>query len=289
MAHSWSLLPEPAHVSGVPLLFKFTASTAGYELLLTDLTCLWSETLDTKQIIRRAADDNTTIDPGEDEDQFNVFLSKIRDAFHKNHGSQITLLAGGRAGQLVLTTETQLPDPFEPLRWSFTLEEVPRSAITEHVVIPLLNAERLHEAQISSLKTLLEEKDWAVEKLLDKLETANIDLNSIFPGQRFSRKSPTSHVRGMSAFDAKRWEERFTMQGSSSDNGESILRALSTVTSFEDVYPARKDWWSELKVESEQVDHASETTEETKRRNEVKNDYNDYEVSLIQLIIHSSI
>ncbi|KAI5302573.1 hypothetical protein KEM56_000560 [Ascosphaera pollenicola] len=284
MAQNWCLLPKSATQNGVPLLFRFTASSAGYELLLTDLTCLWSEKLDSKQVIRRATNDNTSIDPGEDREQFEVFLSKIRDAFAGREGSRLALASDGKSSRLMLETETQLPDPFEPLAWSFSLEELPSSAITEYVVLPLVNAERVHEAQVSSLKGLLEEKDWAIEKLLDKLETANIDLNTIFPGQRFSRKAPTSNGRGMTAFNEKRWVERFASEASSNATGESILQALSDFASLEDVYPAHQKWWRGLKVDSRKRDDTLDTKSSTKQKikdsnkRETQKDDSDFEV-----------
>ncbi|KAI5286350.1 hypothetical protein KEM54_006859 [Ascosphaera aggregata] len=252
MAEVWALLPKSAS-GGIPLLYRYASSSTGYELMLTDLTHLWSEKLDSKQIIRRATESSTTIDPGEDREQFELLLSKIRDAFLSKEGSLLTLMPDkGKSERLILRTETQLPEPFSPLRWSFRLGQLPSLSVTEHVVLPLIEAARFHEAQISSLKGLMEEKDWAIGKLLEKLEIISIDLDTIFPGQRFSRTGPTSNVRGMSIFDEKRWAERFTTKDPLSRVGASISRSLGDSQSSKDIISACQKWWSSLGVRSQQ-------------------------------------
>ncbi|KAI5295422.1 hypothetical protein KEM52_001443 [Ascosphaera acerosa] len=255
-----------------PLLHEFSTSEAGYDLTLTDLTHIWHESLSLQQVIDRAAEEESAIDPGDDTEQFRLLLGKLRDALQGHEGCHLSLHSRDDAGQrLFMKACTPLPEPFEPLRWTFVLRQLSLEASRERVVAPVLAAARLYMTQVTSLEALLKDKDWAIGKLLDKLETFNIDLNSVFPGQRFVRSAPTSHVRGMSRFDEQRWAQQFeSMTDARSRCGESIVQCLKDVAIADEVISATASWWrysdDDAQGREQQTQHQRDMAETARSR-----------------------
>ncbi|EDN08047.1 predicted protein [Histoplasma mississippiense (nom. inval.)] len=73
----WSKLQLPSDSRAPPLLYKYLTSKLGCEIYVTDLAHVWSQSLSRKEILKNASKYNTSIDPGEDEEQYFVFLQKI--------------------------------------------------------------------------------------------------------------------------------------------------------------------------------------------------------------------
>ncbi|OAL70968.1 hypothetical protein A7D00_4630 [Trichophyton violaceum] len=214
MARNWERLPLYSN-SYPPLLFSYEPSSEGYEVFLTDLGHVWSESLSHKQIIDRAAKDDTSIDPSQDEDQYSVLLQKINDALHGSKGTSLCLSGRGAGSSLRLSTTTKLPKPLEPLEWTLVLSKCSPSALTRHMLVPTLRSWLGIEAQQQSLCELLEEKDKIIGKLFDKIESSGLELSTVFPGmanirhgqKRGSLFSQASKlVKGVSPFDKSSWE-----------------------------------------------------------------------------------
>ena len=182
-------------------------------MYITDLTQLWSEQLSYRQVLKRAEEDDTTIDPSEDAEQYNVLLQKVDEALHGSPESKMALTGGSKADSLELSLSTNLPAPLEPLKWRLYLSKEPHTASTNHLLLPLLRAETGRESSQQALLEQLKQKDWVLAKLFDKIEAMGIDLSTVFPGTsglRGARKEPSlaqaaKYIKGVAPFDEKAW------------------------------------------------------------------------------------
>ncbi|OGM42205.1 hypothetical protein ABOM_009358 [Aspergillus bombycis] len=241
-----------------PLLFKYSSTSKGYELYITDLTNIWSEHLNRQDILRRADENDTTIDPSEDTEQFEVLLQKIEDALHSQPGSTLTLNHSS-GDSLELTTSTQLPAPLQPLTWAAHLIKEPQSAATDQLLLPLIKAEADWESHQRSFIDQLHRKDWILAKLFDKIEAVGIDLSTIFPGisgLRTGQKGTTlaqaaKHIKGVAPFDEKAWLEEVSASASASGLAANILAEASTPSGpnrSRGLEPPPDMWWEKLTV-----------------------------------------
>lgn len=182
-------------------------------MYITDLTQLWSEQLSYRQVLKRAEEDDTTIDPSEDAEQYNVLLQKVYEALHGSPESRMALTGGSKADSLELSLSTNLPAPLEPLKWRLYLSKEPHTASTDHLLLPLLRAETGRESSQQTLLEQLKQKDWVLAKLFDKIEAMGIDLSTVFPGTsglRGARKETSlaqaaKYIKGVAPFDEKAW------------------------------------------------------------------------------------
>ncbi|CAG8099685.1 unnamed protein product [Penicillium olsonii] len=237
-----------------PLLFQYTWTKQGYEIYITDLINIWSEQLSQKQIIKRAEEDATTIDPGEDPAQLTVLLEKIEEALQKGKDSAI-LSSGAQTNSLEVKTTTILPAPLEPLIWSLKLTKKPPSYMTSKVLLPLLKEETAWELRQRSLLQQLKQKDLVLNKLLDKMQTMSVDLGTVFPsaaGSRTSRKGTTRSeaarfVKGLEPFDEQTW----LAKTESSDGGlaSNLLQKITGSGGPHDLptfSQPQEEWWHNL-------------------------------------------
>ncbi|KAJ5879095.1 hypothetical protein N7455_002560 [Penicillium solitum] len=260
-----------------PLLFQYTWTRQGYEIHITDLTYIWSERLPHKAITKRAEEDATTIDPGEDLEQLNVLLEKIGEALQKGNESAI-LSSGTQTDSLEITTTTKLPSPLRPLKWSLRLSKEPLSSLTTNLLIPLLREEAEWESRQHLLLNQIKQKDYVLSKLFDKMETLGVDLGSVFPsaaGSRASRKAITrseaaKFVKGIAQFEEQTWlAETGVSHGAGlatnllqeiSESGDS--HNLDTFTL------SQAEWWYQLERRSETSAKESPPIEEESPKDE---------------------
>jgi hypothetical protein len=243
-----------------PLLFQYTWTRQGYEIHITDLTYIWSERLPHKAIAKRAEEDATTIDPGEDPEQLNVLLEKIGEALQKGNESVI-LSSGTQTDSLEIMITTKLPAPLKPLKWSLKLSKEPLSSLTIILLLPLLREEAEWEARQRSLLNQIRQKDYVLGKLFDKMETIGVDLGSVFPsaaGSRMSRKAITrseaaKFVKGIAPFEEQAW---LAETGVSDGPGlaTNLLQEISQSGDAHDLdsfAQSRGEWWHQLVRRSE--------------------------------------
>ncbi|PLB33113.1 uncharacterized protein BDW47DRAFT_130224 [Aspergillus candidus] len=240
-----------------PLLYKFISTAYTYEIYITDLTNVWAEQLSRQAILRRASEENTTIDPSEDAEQFGVLLQKIRDALHGEAGSSATLNHQSRGDSLELITYTELPAPLEPLKWTLCLSKEPPSASTSQLLLPLVMAEADWESRQRALIEQLYKKDWVLGKLFDKIEAMGIDLGTIFPGTsglRTGRKGTTlsqaaRYIKGVAPFDEQVWFDEVNKSSPHLGFAANIVKAFtgaSSTGSFEGLDPPPDAWWEQV-------------------------------------------
>lgn len=255
MSLKWERLRLPAD-QGPSLLFNFTSNSNGYQLYITDLTYIWSEQSNRKAILKRADEQNTTIDPSEDPEQFKVLLQKIEEALRGSPGSSISLNNGnGRNTEsLELVVSTKLPAPLKPLKWSLYLSKEPNSSSTRHLLLPLLQETAGYESRERALLDQIKHKDWVLGKLFDKVETMGIDLATVFPGTSGLRagagKKGTTlaqagkYIKGVAPFDEKAFAKE-TSRSPGSGLAANLV-AESGSGSAEGISPAGDKWWDSL-------------------------------------------
>ncbi|CAI7667719.1 unnamed protein product [Penicillium viridicatum] len=264
-----------------PLLFQYTWTRQGYEIHITDLTYIWSERLPHKAIIKRAEEDATTIDPGEDLEQLNVLLEKIGEALQKGNDSAI-LSSGTQNDSLEITTTTKLPSPLRPLKWSLRLSMEPLSSLTTNLLIPLLREEAEWESRQHLLLNQIKQKDYVLGKLFDKMETIGVDLGSVFPsaaGSRASRKAigrsdAAKFVKGIAPFEEQTW---LAETGVSHGAGlaTNLLQEISESGDSHDLDTftlSQPEWWHQLERRSEISARESPPIEEESPKDKDRNE-----------------
>ncbi|KAJ5523297.1 XLF/Cernunnos protein [Penicillium frequentans] len=244
--------------SSPPLLFQYTWTRQGYALCVTDLTSIWTEKLSHKEILNRAEETSTTIDPSEDQEQFDVLLVKIGEALRGDGGS--ATLNSGSQGSLELSTSSKLPAPLRPLKWTLYLSKETSSSLTDHLLLPLLKDEAGWESRQRVLLDQLKQKDWALGKLLDKFESLGVELGTVFPGAaglRTTKKGSTrsdagKFVKGLAPFDESAWLRESGSSSESSGLAANILRELgSSRADIGRIRAPQDKWWDDLPKRSE--------------------------------------
>lgn len=259
MPSAWRKLPLPPQENLPPLLFKYIATPNGYDIYLTDLTYIWSERLKQRAILDRASDENTSIDPSEDSEQFKVLLEKIEDALRGSPGGSIALNNGLKANSLELTTTTKLPSPLPPLQWTLYLLREPQTSLTSELLLPLLREEADRETRQRSLLDHLKEKDWVLRKLFDKIESSGIDLSTVFPsaaaGLRSAKKGiitlsqAAKYIKGLAPFDEEEWRNEVGGGNAESGLAPNLVGELSDATlGLRRFGPAPDKWWEGLDI-----------------------------------------
>ena len=276
MTSAWQILTPPKGSPPTPtLLVKPSFTKSSYTIYLTDLTNIWSETADRRDIIRRALNEDTTIDPSEDADQLRVLLERVQSALQGREATSLALEHVG-ARNLRLRVASSLPAPLKPLQWSIYLSLAPSSVLTDELIVPLLVDYMAQASQIRSLLDTVKSKDHVMEKLVDKLEPSGIDLGMIFPGlaglksgkRSTSRDIAGRFVKGLGVFDEESWRRE------SEGVAESVqeLGQLVAVIFSRDVNTPKpasctlarrheeSSWWERLEPSAEPlaIDHSQD-------------------------------
>ncbi|RFU32716.1 hypothetical protein B7463_g3603, partial [Scytalidium lignicola] len=245
-----------------PFLIASSFTSTSYTIYLTDLTHLWSESLDQKDIIERSREENTSIDPSDSDDQLEIFLQKIKLGVDggKDSTLDMEILDGHgknkahNGGQsLTLHIKVKLPLPLRSLEWPVNLVLGCRAMFTSVVTYPLARAQQARMKETESLLQRLKEKDQVIQKLVDSIETRGGDLGLLFPhaigkGERkVSKKTIEDRVKGLGPFDYDSWRKGL-------DGNEK----LSTEKLLDDVFGLEK----EPRIEIPEKPDFSEESEE---------------------------
>ncbi|KAF8455859.1 XRCC4-like factor-domain-containing protein [Terfezia claveryi] len=267
-------------VRSPPLLIQRSFTNNTYSVYLTDLTYIWGESLSRREIVQRALNEDTSIDPSEDASQMQILLEKLKEALSlrgedgDNECIDIDIQAVSSRSSTSTGTVIQLkvayglPEPLEPLLWTFKLQPLPQTWLTKTLLLPLISLTSLHSMEVQTLVRVIKDKDTVLEKMQDSLEDSKISVTSILGGG-------ASRRRGLEKFDEKRWRSQiletkagdswrpekivqncFGMEGrrgsSTSDEGfgqewEGVVNKIEeNVKSTE----CGKDWWDEIEAAS---------------------------------------
>lgn len=242
------------------MLIASTFKENSYTIYLSDLTNIWSETLDLRGIKKRSLELETTIDPTEGDDQVRIFLDKLQHGVEggANTMSALTITSGAHRPAIILTIKVELPGGLAPLEWPFQLAAVDSSVLTSHLLVPLLRAQHTQMEEISSLVGVMRDKDHVIQKLLDKLEAHNMDLGQIFPqvvakGRSFDRVRAAEKINGLGPFDVDAW--RSCLDISTSRDTRKLVgqvfggggSAHTKISTGNNMSLGTDDWWKEVK------------------------------------------
>ncbi|OQO15015.1 hypothetical protein B0A48_00397 [Cryoendolithus antarcticus] len=232
------------------LLLKADLDRAGYAVILTDLNRVWKQTLDRQAIFDYAKEYRTVIDPSEDDEQFDILSTKVRDALHQHDGTSLSISAA-RSSDVVLDISIPMPRPLAALQWTFHLAQSPRGAVADTLVYPLLERAQVLRSQIDRLLAELQAKDKVISRITDKLERSAYDLTDVLPvattvklnKQTSQREQLSKYVPGLGKFNRGAWTNQLDVAEVSS----------GAVGVGEDSTSAKKgdadhgEWWRSLK------------------------------------------
>lgn len=254
----WKVLPVSRRTHGVPsLLVKHDIQDSSYTIMVTDLTNIWTETMDKKAIIRRwSSQDDTSVDPTDGPDQLKKFLECIRDAVDGKANTATNITTESNEGTLVINLIAHLPPPLGPFLWFLNASIEPREVLTTQFVLPVLDS-LIHEKQaVSSLLRATRERDDAINRLLDKLESSNVDISTIFPsaalGRGFgqlSRQALQNSMPSLNTFDEYQWRQSLR-QPSSYFSQQDICKKIFPNNPSDEPCLERESagtWWTTIR------------------------------------------
>ena len=260
MLSDWRLLPLAPRGPRLPnLLVKSVFGTSNYTIYLTDLTRIWSESLDRRQIIRKAFDGDTSIDPSEGSDQLTKLLQLIHHALQGAENTRLQLSNKNDTSQLLLKITASLPVPLSPLIWPICLDPASPDLLTSELILPCLTHLSHANLQVSSLLTYLKDKDHVISRLTDKLRSAGIDLASVFPTvpvPKLGTKEKhwdaiAKSVKGFRDFNEEQWRRNMNAPVDSHLDIEDLIRSVFGVDRSWGTLTCRGaidggKWWEKL-------------------------------------------
>ena len=218
MPSSWRrLLAESSPPHAPPLLFRYQTDPKSYTVWLSDMIHCWTEKLDRRQIIRRAFDLDTSIDPSEDAGQFKALLNRIQDALDGGPRTTRTV-RHVEDERIAVDLEIHLPGTLAPLKWSLSADIAPPREFAAQLLIPLLNQRLEDDATVSHLRQEVAHKDAIISKFMNLVQNDGISIGRIFPSTQhvrsgsnnMSRDTLGRSIRGMSEFDFTKWRNEKT-------------------------------------------------------------------------------
>lgn len=216
----WKLLPTTDRAQSLQnpvLFFKLVHLENGLRFQVTDLAHIWLAAKTSREDLKEeAARSRCSIDPSEDEEQYDVLAGKLEDAISGRGGASVRINIMDHGGDDVhggfeIETSISLPPPFGMLEWRFTMVKQEAEILTKHLVLPAFVTVESSREREEDLRRKLKEKDHVIAKLMDKFETSGIDLSTVFPGFVGSRKALSVRqaarlVPGIKAFKEDEWE-----------------------------------------------------------------------------------
>lgn len=236
MSSTWSLLKDQA----APLLIHYEVGAQNYSVWLTDLVDIWEESLNRKEIVKRALTTDTSIDPSEDKSQMHSFLSNIQKALEQQPDTLLSTIisdSSNRRESLELRLNIPLPGSLPPLQWCMYLSKSPPSSILNQIWFPVLVDRMTAASEKTSLIQHLKEKDQIITKLLDQMQADGSDLTKVFPGTAVSKPNSRGNVRqavgksikGMATFDEVLWQNRLLEKTTRASTLESLMSEISPI------------------------------------------------------------
>lgn len=196
---------------GLPtILVRYVPTSIGYSIKLTDLSRVWEETVNVKEIIQRAEREGCSINPGDDSDQLCILLDKIDTALCRDEdGASAHVERANDPDNITLVITAPLPKPLAPLKWRIYLQQAGSEELTTLIVGPLLLLAHQQRNETEYLLEQLRHKDHVISKLLDRMESANLLLDSVFmlpPNVKISKRTPqrqqfAKHVPGLGLYE----------------------------------------------------------------------------------------
>ncbi|EME83131.1 uncharacterized protein MYCFIDRAFT_46936 [Pseudocercospora fijiensis CIRAD86] len=222
----WKALMLPK--SYPPLWLKARLDGRHAAIELTDLNRIWGMQMSKAELVRQARDQSCSIDPGEDSEQYDQFLSKVESALTGQKRTTLSLVPGDAQDWITLDVSAPLPGSLPTFKWRIELHpwnEPGSTVIESYLLTPFLLYTSHLRLQMQQLVEELGHKDRVIAKITDKLETTGNDLTQVFPGlsnvkthRKTSQRSQlASHIRGLADFDEKAWRDQSVKSGADTD------------------------------------------------------------------------
>ena len=241
MTSTWSVL----NGFETPWLIQYDFGPSNYSVWLTDLTHLWTESMDRKRIIQKAFSLDTIIDPSEDASQMRLLLLSMQKAFEQESRTEIEISSEDDGQHISMSLNTTLPAALQPLHWNLVLQRLPQSVVTAKLIVPLLTKQMAANNELNYLLRCLKYKDSIITKLINQMQNDGLDMSKTFPGMVSSRhggktnirQSVGTSIRGLGEFDEHTWRDRMKRDFSMPSDTESLLSRLSPITFTECTEP----------------------------------------------------
>ena len=297
---SWKLLPLPSS-SGIPALLVSTAmEPSSYEIRVTDMANIWAETMDRQAICMRGWNENTSIDPSDTPENMTKFLSSLAaalDASQSEHAETGLSLAPGKAADcgddgLTLRVTCSLRG-VAPLKWPIHLRKQPPSSIAIDLVLPLVQAHYARQREIEYLVETIGQKDAAMGKMLDKLDSMGTGLENVFAAlsgrKKVTRSAAEERVRGLATFDVRKWKEDVGHDSNGTNQASQLLQDVFGSNGLDqrgsldvDKSPELDRWWHDFKPathrrQAETADISVEVASSVQEQDATKDDNDDFQ------------
>jgi hypothetical protein len=163
------------------LLVKPDFRSDSYTVHLTCLSNIWSEELDLDGIVDRASEQHSPIEVGKrDTAQLAILLDNVKRSLEHSDDA-ICRITRSDADGIILHTTITLPKPLDSLTWKFCLQKQTSTTLKNELILPLLISSHIQHERITSLVSIIKDKDRAITRLVDQYESSNMDLAAAFP------------------------------------------------------------------------------------------------------------
>ena len=258
MCPSWK--PVSLHQCDVevpPLLVKSVFSHTSYTIHITDLTHIWVESLDRKQIFRRALNLDTSIDPSDGSDQLALLLQNIQHSLDGGQNTTLSLNVGQTESDLVLNIHATLPAPLRPLEWPIQLALNSQESLANQFILPCLSQQLTANDQVNLLLSEVREKDHVISRLIESMQNAGTDFSRIFPGAGALKVGAGSDIRkvlgrsvkGLQEFSYSQWQQDHIPGSNTPVSLETLVHRLFLENPILSTPPATGacygKWWNE--------------------------------------------
>lgn len=254
-------LAEKPQDDAIPqLLIKPQFGSNSYTVFITDLSNIWSEELHLSDIVRRAVEVESPIEVSErDTTQLAILFENVQKSLIPSDAASCTITRNVSDDDVTLHTTISLPEPLDSLTWRFHLRKKAAGALKNELILPLLVSSHVQHERISSLLSIISEKDRTITRLVDQYEASNLDLAAAFPSisnVKFNRRTAkreqaAKHIPGLQKFESRAWKDQ---------TSEIVDTDISTLQLFQEALSActsavptklRSDdkdarWWKEL-------------------------------------------
>ena len=225
----WAKLPASAPGQGI-LFVRHSFSKKSFGVQVTDLIHVWGEVLDQQSFSQRSQEDETDISPFDNDQQLANIVQNLKKSLLGQGRTELRLKISDDNKTMTLKTVWSMPPPLPSSHWVWRLQRKDQEAFKRNVVLPLLGSNVIRNRQKDKLQELLQEKDRAIKKLLDAIDSSNMDVTPMLPSSfkaKEKRTKPRSEllreqIKGLTRFDRETWFMREAEQAGSVPIGTSI-------------------------------------------------------------------
>ncbi|KAK9370431.1 XRCC4-like factor-domain-containing protein [Lipomyces kononenkoae] len=185
---------SPTDRQPVFLLSYFTTATDSYSLTVTDLQSLWIDSASRNDIVDRAMEDGCIVDVSQSSN-LSALLGKLSDSLNQNELPEGTKLHAMRYGEnLRITLSISLSTNSMPLVWTFRLQSTPSPNFRRDILLGTLGIIDALQSQISTLQSLVSEKDYHISAMQDVIQECHANLYN-----------PRRYRASFGKFNAEQW------------------------------------------------------------------------------------